>query len=161
MGEAGAKMAMSGILPDDACKDEYNKVKKREIRAAIFGFNDKRTRIVPKSNLDKTADFAADWESLKEQLPAKDVRYICYDFEFKDIQSGYSDGDADTAPIKSKIVLFSWAPDNAKPQVKMLVPSSIAGMKDVCDAAGIYVQMNAIDDAEYAAVCGKLGIVVA
>merc|ERR1711896_58645 len=100
----GSKMAgMSGILPEQpACKDEYEKVKKRTIRASVFGFNDKRSKIVPKFNLDKTGDFAADWESFKEKLPAKDVLYACYDFEFKDIQSGYTDGDAESAPIKSK-----------------------------------------------------------
>merc|ERR1711907_791724 len=156
-----SRMAMSGILPDETCEPHYQLVKKREVRCAIFGFNAKRTKIVHKEDLPKTEDFAADWEAFKEKLPAKDAIYAVYDFEHKDIQSGYNDGDLETAPIKSKMALFSWAPDNAKPQVKMLVPSSLAGIKQVCDAAQCQVQLNTMDDAIYETICGKMGIKVA
>ena len=50
------------------------------------------------------------------------------------------------------------APDSAKPQVKMLVPSSFAGLKEVCQGSAANVQMNDLDDAQYESVCAKLGI---
>merc|ERR1712025_1060518 len=97
-----AVMAMSGILPElPACEDAYKKVKKGLIRAAIYGFNDKRTSIVVKNEIAKSPDFSADWDVFMEQLPAKDVMYAVYDFEYYDTQSGYSDGES--APVKSKM----------------------------------------------------------
>merc|ERR1712178_440889 len=153
-----ATMAMSGILPDEFCEPEYKRVQKREIRAALFCFNDKRTKIVPKESIEKTEDYNADWDKFVEHLPAKDAMYAIYDFEYKDIQSGYNDGDMDTAPVKSKMVLMSWAPDNAKPQVKMLVPSSLAGLKEIAKACSSTVQMSCMDDAVYETMASKLGI---
>merc|ERR1712167_93718 len=147
-----------GIMPDDECKIGYEKVNKRQIRAAIWGFNDKRTKIVPKTELAKTESFKADWDTFVESLPAKEALYCCYDFEFKDIQSGYNDGDLEAAPTKSKVVLFSWAPDVAKPKKKMLVPSSMAAIKKVCEGAQVTVQMNSSDQTQYDEVCKQLGI---
>jgi hypothetical protein len=145
-------------MPDDECKIGYEKVNKRQIRAAIWGFNDKRTKIVPKTELAKTESFKADWDTFVESLPAKEALYCCYDFEFKDIQSGYNDGDLEAAPVKSKMTLITWAPDAAKPNVKMLVPSSVAGVKAICDSVQASVQMNCMEDALYENVCDKLGI---
>merc|ERR1711934_26951 len=145
-------------MPDEACKEGYEQVKKRKIRAATFGFNPKRTAIIPKDTIEKTEDFKADWEKMQELLPPKDALYFVYDFEFKDFKSGYNDGDEETAPIKSKMALFSWAPDNAKPQVKMLVPSSLAGIKQLCDAAQHTIQLNSMDQTSYEEVCKSLGV---
>merc|ERR1712167_151092 len=100
---------------------------------------------------------AADWQTFVEMLPPKDALYCAYEFDYVDKKSGYNDGDEDTFPIKAKLVLISWAPDIAKPQVKMLVPSSFAGLKDVCQGSQFYVQANSLDDLTYEAVCKKLG----
>ena len=43
----------------------------------------------------------------------------------------------------------------------MLVPSSLAGLKDVCKGHMAVIQMNSSDDAQYEAVCAKLGIKLA
>jgi len=40
----------------------------------------------------------------------------------------------------------------------MLVPSSLAGLKDVCAGHCAVIQMNSLDDASYEAVATKLGI---
>merc|ERR1711988_576284 len=98
------------------------------------------------------------WGEVVEALPAKDVRYIVYDFQFKDIQSGYHDGDLDTVPIKSKIMLMSWAPDNCKPQLKMLVPSSMAPIKELGKAVSNTLQSSCIEDVTFVSICDKLGI---
>lgn len=97
---------MSGILPDPECEEAYKKVKKGKLRAAIYGFNDKRNAIVCKNELEKTPDFSADWDVFMEQLPAKDVMYAVYDFEYNDFQSGYHDGDS--VPVKSKMIIIQW-----------------------------------------------------
>lgn len=38
----------------------------------------------------------------------QDVMYAAYEFDFKDIGSGYNDGDLDAAPIKTKLIVVSW-----------------------------------------------------
>merc|ERR1711918_238961 len=100
----------------------------------------------------------ADWDNFVASLPAKDALYCGYEFEFQDIQSGYNDGDLETAPIKAKLIMISWAPDSAKPQVKMLVPSSLEALKVVCSGAQVFVQTNSMEDVTYEAICAKLGI---
>merc|ERR1712178_438493 len=101
-------MAMSGILPDETCEPAYKKVNMRKIRGALFKFNDKRTKIILADEIPKGESFSADWDSFVEKLPAKDAMYAIYDFEYKDIQSGYNDGDMEAAPVKSKMILMSW-----------------------------------------------------
>ena len=39
---------------------------------------------------------------------SQEALYCAYEFDFKDIQSGYNDGDLETAPVKSKLILISW-----------------------------------------------------
>merc|ERR1712023_450821 len=119
MGKTRSTMAMSGIQPDPTCEEKYKDVKagaKTGTRAWTFKFNDKRTSIVPADQVPRTGDFKADFENLKELVPAKDGMYIIYDFEYQDTKSGYNDGDS--IPTKCKLILLTWAPDNAKPAVK-------------------------------------------
>merc|ERR1711865_136775 len=159
-------MAASGIVPDENCAAAWAMVKNpkaldadgNRVRGHLFQFNESRTLITPTAIIKQTDDFAADWDCLLECLPAKDVAYAAYCFEYRDIQSGYTDGDLESAPIKMKLILISWAPDSLKPQVKMLVPSSFAGFKEVCEGTSCNVQMNCMDDAMYSNVCSKLGI---
>ena len=110
------------------------------------------------------------------------MRYCIYDFAFRDIQSGYSDGDVESAPIKSKVALIQWylipgssdkvvlscvvhrSPDSAKVKVKMLVPSSVASMRAEAEAANIAsvnVQMNCAGDATFEEVCSTLNVKLA
>merc|ERR1712146_390957 len=135
------KMASSGIAPAPECADKWALVKNPKgaendvpVRGYTFKFTPKRDLIVPDAAIPKTEDFKADWDKFVETLPPKDVMYAAYEFDFKDIGSGYNDGDLDAAPIKTKLIVVSWAPDSAKPQ------------------------MNDLDDAQYESVCAKLGI---
>jgi len=43
----------------------------------------------------------------------------------------------------------------------MLVPSSFAGLKEVCQGSAANIQMNDMDDAQYENVAVKLGIKLA
>merc|ERR1711912_22148 len=139
-------------------------IQKRKLKFAVFGFNDKKTEIIvletqePKCKENElTMDIiVSDWEDCMEHLPPKDVRYVVYDFAYKDISSGYNDGDLETAPIKSKVALIQWSPDSAKPRLKMLVPASVASIKQECDAAkctSVTLQMNSQQDMQFKHAC--------
>merc|ERR1712072_34107 len=150
------KMAMSGIEPDkDDCMASYTAVKSKKIRCAVYGFNDKKTKIITKHTIEKTADYQADWDNFVGLLPEKEGCYACYDFEYKSTD-GYNDGDKESAGTKSKIIMIMWAPDNAKPQVKMLVPSSFAGIKALCDGSQANYEIHDADEKLLATATAKL-----
>merc|ERR1712080_623303 len=124
----GSKMAASGIKPVAECAEKWELVKKRngeedgrQVRGYTFHFNEKRTNIVPGHMIPKTFEedgktlsqktLRYDWDTFVETLPAKEALYCGYEFEFQDIQSGYNDGDLETAPFKTKVIMISWAPD--------------------------------------------------
>merc|ERR1711939_434249 len=162
-------MASSGIMPGDGCAEKWALVKNPKgaeevegnstgVRGYIFKFNAKRTSIDPVEMIPKSEDFRADWEEFKTHLPEKEPLYAAYEFDFKDIQSGYNDGDLEAAPTKTKLILCTWSPDAMKPALKMLVPSSLKGLQDICAGHVATIQMNCMDDCEYESVAGKLGI---
>lgn len=163
---------MTGIECDPECGTLLKAIQRRKLRWAMFGFNDKRDLIIPVGNAEPTCKeseltmdiIRAEWEGMADQLPLNDVRYCIYDFAFRDIQSGYSDGDVESAPIKSKVALIQWSPDSAKVKVKMLVPSSVASMRAEAEAANIAsvnVQMNCAGDATFEEVCSTLNVKLA
>merc|ERR1712070_264017 len=159
-------MAMSGIMPEmPACEDIYGLVKKGftkegdtkiEIRGWTFKFNDKRTMIIPDEMIEKKGDMKEDFEMIAEKAPAKDGMYILWDFEYEDTKSGYNDGDG--FPIKRKLLLLTWAPDNAKPAVKMLVPSSVKALTNVMKTVAQTIQCSCVDDLSYESIKTKLGV---
>jgi len=170
-------MASTGIEPSAACAEKWALVKKPQgkedgklVRGYIFGFdseNPKKVKFIePRTMIEMSTEedgsvnektMQADWDTFVAMLPPKDSLYCAYDFMFTDKKSGYNDGDEETAPIKTKLVLISWAPDIGKPQMKMLVPSSLGGIKDVCVGHQFYIQANSLDDLTYEAVQKKLG----
>merc|ERR1711998_101999 len=162
---ASKTMASSGIKPKmPECGDAWAKVKSSRdaTRAVTFEFTPKRDAIVvgqeiPLDEPSEEANLAA-WATMVENLPPKGALYIAWEWHYVDRGSGYSDGDLDTLPTKSKLVFFTWAPDSAKPQVKMLVPSSSAGLQEVCDGPQVVVQMNSLDDTTPETIARKLGI---
>jgi len=138
-----------------------------------FVFNDKKTQIVPykplpQSNLEdvpvseRQAAVEADWEHFKtlvqEDAKGFPVGYAAYDFRYLDTKSGYNAGDAEDMPMKTKLITVTWAPDNLKPRMKMLVPSSVANVTGICDGFTTMVQLSDMDDAMYASVAEKAKI---
>merc|ERR1711990_373131 len=167
-----ANRSMTGIDCADECAGILKEIQRRKLRWALFGFNDKRDLIIPlaqKAPMCAEKDLTMEiirqeWEEMADQLPPNDVRYCVYDFAYKDIQSGYSDGDVECAPVKSKVALIQWSPDSAKVKVKMLVPSSVASIRAEAEAANIAsvnVQMNCHEDTVFEAVCDTLNIKLA
>merc|ERR1712094_62324 len=136
------KMAMSGIEIDkEACEAPVKAVYTRKLRGVIFGFNEKRTAIVPKAEVERSEDFEADWEKFGSMLPEKQGAYACYDFEYRPTDV-YNDGDVGSAATKDKIILIMWAPDNAKPMEKMVIPSSFPSVKMFCEKAQATIEMH-------------------
>merc|ERR1711934_187007 len=148
-------------------KEAYLRVKTRNLRWAIFGFNDKKDEILtsdasadPSGSVDPSAEeMRAEWECMCSHLPADDVRYVVYDFLYRDLPSEQNQDKA--IPVKSKLALISWAPDHAKPNVKMLIPSSRAQVKHVCDSCQYNVQVNDMADLDYDTFAGNLEIQLA
>ena len=72
---------MSGIECSEGVKEAYLRVKTRQLRWAIFGFNDKKDEILtsdasadPSGSVDPSAEeMRAEWECMCSYLPADDV----------------------------------------------------------------------------------------
>merc|ERR1711865_84010 len=143
-----ANRSMTGIECDPECGTLLKAIQRRKLRWAMFGFNDKRDLIIPVGNAEPTCKeseltmdiIRAEWEGMADQLPLNDVRYCIYDFAFRDIQSGYSDGDVESAPIKSKVALIQWSPDSV---------ASMRAEAEAANIASVNVQMNCAGDATF------------
>merc|ERR1711988_1439775 len=167
-----AMASMTGIMPAEDVAGVLKKIQRRKLRYAVFGFNDKRDLIITLEEQPpqcKESDLTMDiireeWESMVEHLPPQDVRYVVYDFAFRDISSGYNDGDLEMAPIKSKLLLIQWSPDSAKPKVKMLVPASVASIQAECDDANlatVSLQLNSTGELMFESACDMIGVKLA
>lgn len=136
-----------------------------------FVFNEKRTHIIPYKPLPQVnlADVPrGDWQAacetdyghfqtlLNDDAVAFPVGFAAYDFRYVDTKSGYNDGDE--MPIKNKLITLTWAPDNLKPKVKMLVPSSLRNLLTVCEGFSTCCQLSDMDDALYTSVASKAKI---
>merc|ERR1712216_249445 len=157
-----ATMASSGIMPDPECKVVWEALlKKKEyngqtLRGHVFKVNETKTAIIPDFPIPKTEDKMADWEVLETHLgnTPKDICFAAYDFEYDDASSGYDDGDS--VVVKNKLCMITWAPDTAKPQRKMLAPSSSKALEAVFTGSTKVVQMNDTDEATHANVASVL-----
>merc|ERR1711988_121839 len=163
MGTELSAMASSGIAPAPECADIWQALLKNKpyneakLRGHVFKVNETKTAVVADFPIPKTEDKAADWDVLKTHLAnlPKDICWAAYDYEYEDKSSGYNDGDS--IVIKNKLCMITWAPDAAKPQRKMLAPSSSKALEAVFPGCTKNVQINDLEEAEFEAVGAKLG----
>lgn len=150
-------------MPDPECANIWAALLKnkpygdKKIRGYIFKVNETKTAIVPDVEIIRTESREDDWgvfENHIQNMP-KDICFGAYDYEYEDHSSGYNDGDS--VVTKNKLCMLVWAPDTAKPQRKMLAPSSSKSLEAVFNGSTKTVQMNSPDEATFAAVGGVLG----
>jgi cofilin len=86
--------------------------------------------------VSKVAAKEATYDDFLNDLPARDVRYAVYDYEFK----------ADDDTTRNKLVFVVWAPDIAPVKRKMIIASTKVSVKAAL--AGVAIELQATDDSE-------------
>eukprot|EP00768_Dysnectes_brevis_P009082 gnl/Dysnectes_brevis/87_a106_5700.p2 GENE.gnl/Dysnectes_brevis/87_a106_5700~~gnl/Dysnectes_brevis/87_a106_5700.p2 ORF type:complete len:135 (-),score=35.54 gnl/Dysnectes_brevis/87_a106_5700:89-493(-) len=106
---------MSGVKIHKTCLEAYDSFKMGKAnRYIIFKMNEEITHVIP----EVVAASDATFESMLEELPKKDCRYVLYDVE-------YTNDGCDM----SKIVFILWSPDGASRRSKMLYTSTKRSFK--------------------------------
>ena len=122
----------TGVVASDEVVNAYNDIKMgHKHRFAIFKISADASSVVVESTSNET-----DWVAFTKSLPAKECRYVVYDFHFQSEDGG----------DRSKILFIVWAPDSAKIKDKML----FAGSKDSVKKklVGIGKEIQATDASE-------------
>eukprot|EP00753_Platysulcus_tardus_P019636 PLAT7383.1.p1 GENE.PLAT7383.1~~PLAT7383.1.p1 ORF type:complete len:142 (+),score=45.98 PLAT7383.1:208-633(+) len=128
-------MAMSGIGCADEAVTRFEELKlgRGSSHSYIF-FAIQGEEIA----VEKLGETGASWESMVEQLPPTDCRYVVYDLHFVD--------EADAGRKIDKIVFLHWAPDESSIKSRMLYASSKDALKK--KLSSLSVEFQATDMAE-------------
>jgi len=148
-------MAMSGIKISDHIKNTFDKInenyrkktadEKAPLRYAVFKFNDADTEIIVHEEVEPKQ--ALDYKSLIDTLPPNDVRYLAYDFQFKNPQG----------QPRRKVILISWVPETSTIKRKMLASSTFNALKNAVNMRKDYIEADELPDISESIVAEKLG----
>ncbi|KAH3758394.1 cofilin [Pelomyxa schiedti] len=124
----------SGVAIHDDVVSVYNELKLRHNkRHMILTFTpDLKTIIV-----ESTGERPETWEQFTAKLPANDVRYAVFDYDYT---LGGGEGD------RSKLVFVLWAPDTAPVKRKTLITASKAALRK--SLVGVGAELQATDASE-------------
>ncbi|KAK3804427.1 hypothetical protein RRG08_006726 [Elysia crispata] len=127
----------SGVKIVDDVKQIFSNVsinssskKSEKLKFGIFKFTDDLTQIIPETCGSKKTE---NWEYdnlIQNLLPANDVRYVAYDFEFLKMDGTPS----------SKVILISWCPETSPIKKKMLCASSFNALKAALGSPEKYLE---------------------
>ncbi|GFR97789.1 cofilin [Elysia marginata] len=142
----------SGVKITDEVKSVYAKVaissktpSPDKLKFAVFSFSDDLTKIIVEGK-GKKGDENWEYDNLVATLPANDVRYIAYDFEYLKMEG------SDT----SKVVLVSWCPETSPIKKKMLGASSFNALKLALGSPDKYLEGDCLSEVDTKAVLEKL-----
>ena len=122
----------SGVAVNDACMSAFQELKmNKKLKFILFKLNDDLTEVV----VDKTSN--GTYEEFLGLLPKKGCRYAVFDLEF----------DFGEGP-RSKIIFFTWSPDESKIKEKMLYASSKDSIRK--KLVGVQTEIQATDFSEVA-----------
>eukprot|EP01090_Pellita_catalonica_P003451 TRINITY_DN13126_c0_g1_i1.p1 TRINITY_DN13126_c0_g1~~TRINITY_DN13126_c0_g1_i1.p1 ORF type:complete len:143 (-),score=34.45 TRINITY_DN13126_c0_g1_i1:85-513(-) len=139
---------MSGIQLASDVVSKYNNFKlNKNVRYLALKINDSKTEVVVEKEVEKTDDPKADFEAFYAQLPKKEPRYYCFDFEYT--KSG-TDGK------RAKLVFILWAPDSSPIMGKMLYTSTKDTVKKQLVGLVNEVQANDFDEITYDLVMDRV-----
>ncbi|RLV86953.1 Cofilin [Meyerozyma sp. JA9] len=114
----------------------------KKFKFIIFALNDKKTQIiVEETSTDQ------DYEAFLEKLPENECKYAIYDFEYE--ISG-SEGK------RSKIVFFTWSPDNSPVRSKMVYASSKDALRRALNGISADIQGTDFSEVSYDSVLEKV-----
>ncbi|KAG7663517.1 COF1 [[Candida] subhashii] len=136
-------MSRSGVAVDDECLNVFNELKLgKKYKFIIFTLNETKTKVVVSETSTDT-----DYEAFVEKLPENDCRYAIYDFEY---ELGGGEGK------RSKIVFYTWSPDNAPVRSKMIFASSKDSLRRALNGVASDIQGTDFSEVEYETVLEKV-----
>lgn len=121
--------------------------KQSKLKYAIFKFSDDVKQIILDDAREETPDDDNDYDSLAQNLPTDDVRYLAYDMCYCN-----KDGTE-----KSDIVFVSWHPQGAPIKKKMLCASSFAALKGALSVSRNVLEGEDLTEISSDACLEKLG----
>lgn len=107
----------------------------------IFALNDAKTEIVVEHT---SAD--GDYDTFLAKLPDAECKYAIYDFEY---EIGKGEGK------RSKIVFYTWSPDNAPVRSKMVYASSKDALRRALNGVSTDIQGTDFSEVDFDAVLEK------
>lgn len=114
----------------------------KKYKFIIFTLNETKTKVVVSETSTDT-----DYEAFVEKLPENDCRYAIYDFEY---ELGGGEGK------RSKIVFYTWSPDNAPVRSKMIFASSKDSLRRALNGVASDIQGTDFSEVEYETVLEKV-----
>lgn len=107
----------------------------------IFALNDAKTEII----VEHTST-DADYDTFLGKLPDAECKYAIYDFEY---EIGNGEGK------RSKIVFYTWSPDNAPVRSKMVYASSKDALRRALNGVSTDIQGTDFSEVDFDAVLEK------
>eukprot|EP01062_Namystynia_karyoxenos_P049903 TRINITY_DN38473_c0_g1_i1.p1 TRINITY_DN38473_c0_g1~~TRINITY_DN38473_c0_g1_i1.p1 ORF type:complete len:138 (+),score=69.62 TRINITY_DN38473_c0_g1_i1:57-470(+) len=132
-------MAMTGVVPTDACVTEFEQLKTKSAYQGLeFAIEGDKIDVTKK--FDKGTSFA----DFLAAIPKDDARYYIWDYCFED------DGVS-----KTKLFFITWNPDAGKVKTRMLYSGSKDALKKKIAGGLIELQANDIGDLDEKDILGK------
>ncbi|KAG6853930.1 hypothetical protein C0991_012421 [Blastosporella zonata] len=126
---------MNSEIPiNEECDVEYAKLKMHKtVKYIIFKVSPVQTEVVVDSKSS-----SSDYQEFLDQFPEKQCRWAIYDFDY----------ELDDGSKRTKIIFFSWCPDEADGRQKMVTTTSMAALLDKFRGS-LHMQCNEISDLAY------------
>lgn len=127
----------------DESLNAFNSLKLgKKYKFIIFALNDAKTEIV----VEHTST-DCDYNAFLQKLPDAECKYAIYDFEY---EIGGGEGK------RSKIVFFTWSPDDAPVRSKMVYASSKDALRRALNGVSADIQGTDFSEVDFDAVLEKV-----
>jgi len=147
-------MSMSGVTVDDACVEAWGKLKKGQIKCAVFKLTDdkKKIEVVPDTCLPSKRGETnpEDFEQFQTFMPENTCRYAVYNIQIS------LKGSDNIVGQRDKMCFITWAPDTAKIKDKMLTAASKDALKKRLDGIALEFQCSCESDLQATSFIEKL-----
>ncbi|ODV67295.1 hypothetical protein HYPBUDRAFT_149039 [Hyphopichia burtonii NRRL Y-1933] len=136
-------MSRSGVAVADESLTAFNDLKLgKKFKFVIFKLNDSKTEIV----VEETST-DSDYDTFLSKLPEADCKYAIYDFEY---EIGSGEGK------RSRIVFYTWSPDNAPVRSKMVYAASKDALRRALNGVAADIQGTDFSEVAYDTVLEKV-----
>jgi len=142
-------MSRSGVAVSNDCVAKFNELKLgKNLSYVIYALNDKGTEIVVLAEGEKDDSSPEDkYNKFLEHLQEKVCRYAVYDFEYE-----LAGGEGK----RSKILFYTWSPDDAPVRQKMIYASSKDALRRAFNGVAGEIQGTDFSEIAYETVMGKI-----
>ncbi|KAF9344673.1 cofilin [Mortierella sp. AD094] len=132
--------APTGVQLNPECVAAFQELKAGKIKYVIYKISDDQKSIIVETKA-KTATY----DQFLTRLPTKECRWAVYDFDYKTAEGA-----------RSKIVFYTWSPDDAVVKSKMLYAASKDTLRRPLTGIQAEIQGTSFDEVSYATVLEKI-----